>query len=79
MLILTWFIAEKEVSKMPDLGAPELLVILVIVIILFGPSRLAGVGAAVGQAIREFRQGLESRDAPDGEAIPQKPSNNDVS
>jgi len=33
----------------------ELIIVLAIVILLFGPSRLAGLGGAVGKAMREFR------------------------
>ncbi len=44
---------------MPDIGIPELLIILVIVLIIFGPGRLTGAGAALGKAIREFRQGVQ--------------------
>jgi len=33
----------------------ELIIVLVIIILLFGPSRLAGLGGAVGKAMREFR------------------------
>lgn len=40
------------------LGTTELVIILVIVVILFGGSKLAGVGAALGQSIREFREAL---------------------
>ncbi len=40
------------------LGGWEWIIILVIVIILFGGSKLAGVGAALGQSIREFREAL---------------------
>jgi sec-independent protein translocase protein TatA len=43
---------------MGDIGAPELLILLVIIIILFGPSRLAGVGKALGEAIHGFRREL---------------------
>lgn len=38
-----------------SLGLPELLVILVIVILIFGASRLAGLGRGLGQAIRGFK------------------------
>ncbi len=38
------------------LGPQELLIILVIVIVLFGASRLAGIGGALGQSVREFRK-----------------------
>ena len=34
----------------------ELLVVLAIVVLLFGPNRLAGLGAGVGRAMREFRE-----------------------
>jgi len=41
---------------MPQLGAPELILVLVIVIIIFGVGRLGEVGGAIGKAIREFRR-----------------------
>jgi sec-independent protein translocase protein TatA len=47
---------------MPSLGPPELLIILVIVIIVFGVGRLPEVGGAMGKAIREFRQSSQGLD-----------------
>ncbi len=41
------------------LGVPELLIILLIVIVLFGASRLAGVGGAIGSSVREFRKAVK--------------------
>lgn len=41
---------------MPRIGVPELLIILVIVVLIFGVNRLPELGAALGRAIREFRQ-----------------------
>ncbi len=38
------------------LGAPELIIILFIVIIIFGVGRLPEVGGAIGKGIREFRR-----------------------
>lgn len=38
-----------------SLGAPELLVILIIVLILFGGKRLPEIGRALGKSIREFK------------------------
>ncbi len=40
------------------LGMPELLVILVIVIIIFGASRLPQLGEGLGKAIRGFKKGM---------------------
>ena len=40
------------------LGAPELLIILAIVVVLFGASRLSGLGKGLGRGIRDFRKEL---------------------
>ena len=37
------------------LGMPELILILVISLVIFGPSKLPEMGASIGKAIREFR------------------------
>jgi len=52
-------------------GWQELLVILVIVVIIFGGSKIAGVGKASGRAIREFKDELKGPEAPT--AIPPAP------
>ena len=41
-----------------DLGAPELLLILLIVIVLFGVGRIGKIGHELGGGIRAFREGL---------------------
>lgn len=45
-----------------DLGVPELLIILVIVVLLFGPGRLGKIAGELGKGIRNFREGLGSKD-----------------
>lgn len=40
------------------LGVPELLIILVIVLLLFGPGRLGKIAGELGSGIRAFRDGL---------------------
>ncbi len=40
------------------LGMPELLVILVIVIVIFGANRLPQLGEGLGKAIRGFKKGI---------------------
>jgi len=42
-----------------DLGFPELMVILVIALVLFGPAKLPALGKSLGEAIRGFKKGLE--------------------
>jgi sec-independent protein translocase protein TatA len=41
----------------------ELIIVLAIIILLFGPSRLAGLGGAVGKAMREFREATKPEEA----------------
>jgi sec-independent protein translocase protein TatA len=43
---------------MPDIGLPELLVILVIALLVFGPSRVPEMGRSLGRALREFRDAI---------------------
>ena len=50
---------------MGSLGAPELIVILVIVLLVFGAGRLPEVGSAMGKAMREFRSAAENDDRHD--------------
>lgn len=38
------------------LGVPELLIILAVVLLLFGGSRLAGLGKSSGRALKEFKE-----------------------
>lgn len=45
------------------MGTTELLIILLILVIIFGASRLATLGGAVGQSIRDFRESLRSSKA----------------
>lgn len=47
---------------MGDIGVPELLIILAIAIILFGPARIGGIGKSLGEAIRGFRQAVRDQD-----------------
>ena len=53
------------------LGFPELLVILVIALLVFGPSRLPEVGSFLGKSLRAFRDSLDQHDGDDDK--PDKP------
>jgi sec-independent protein translocase protein TatA len=58
-----------------SLGGPELLLIFLVVLLLFGASQLPKLARSMGQASKEFRQGL-SEGAPDDEGADgeKKPS-----
>lgn len=45
-----------------NLGLPELVVLMVIVLLFFGPSRLPGLGKSIGSAIRSFKKGVSTDD-----------------
>jgi len=44
---------------MPNLGLPELLVVLAIVVVIFGANRLPGLGRGIGSAIKNFKDGMK--------------------
>lgn len=43
------------------LGTTELIILLVVALIIFGPSRLPGLGKSMGEAIRGFKKGMEEK------------------
>jgi sec-independent protein translocase protein TatA len=45
---------------MPHLGLPELLVILFIVVVIFGASRLPQLGKGIGEGLRNFKESVKS-------------------
>ena len=44
------------------LGVPELMVILVIALVIFGPSKLPQIGSGLGKAIRDFKKGVTEKE-----------------
>lgn len=44
---------------MPSLGAPEIVVILLIALVFFGPKRLPELGKGLGNGIREFKKATQ--------------------
>ncbi len=57
-------------SGMPNVGLPELLVIMVVVLLLFGPGRLTEVGRSLGRAVGEFKRAIFSLDTDDSVTPP---------
>ena len=53
-----------------DIGAPELIIILVVVLLIFGPGRIVKLAHELGASIRQFRKGL---DTPSEEEKPGDP------
>jgi sec-independent protein translocase protein TatA len=49
-----------------NLGAPELLIILVIVLLIFGGSKLPKLAKSLGQAQKEFKEGVAEGNKDDG-------------
>ncbi len=54
-----------------SLGLPELLVILLIVIIIFGANKLPQLGKGIGQGLRNFKEAVKGDEPPPAE----KPKN----
>jgi sec-independent protein translocase protein TatA len=50
-----------------SIGAPELLIVLVIVLLIFGPKRLPGLGRQLGAGMREFKDSISGRGGSDDE------------
>jgi sec-independent protein translocase protein TatA len=53
---------------MGSLGLPELLVILVIVVLIFGANRLPQLGKGVGSAIKNFKEGMKEGSTDDSKS-----------
>lgn len=48
-----------------DIGPTELIIVLIIVVLIFGPGRIAKVGRELGEGIRQFRSGLDQHEETD--------------
>ena len=60
-----------------QIGATELIILLVVLLLVFGPKRLPEMGRSVGRGIREFKDsvsGDEKRDEPAAAVTPAPPS-----
>ncbi|MGH9187197.1 MAG: twin-arginine translocase TatA/TatE family subunit [Acidimicrobiales bacterium] len=58
---------------MPSIGAPELIIILLIILLVFGGAKLPKLARSIGQAQKEFKSGLSEGAAADDE-VQDKPA-----
>jgi sec-independent protein translocase protein TatA len=53
---------------MPNIGPLEIAIVLVIVLLIFGPKRLPGLGKQLGTGMREFKESITGKDKDDDDA-----------
>jgi sec-independent protein translocase protein TatA len=46
-----------------SIGVPELLIVFAIILIIFGPKRLPGLGRQLGTGMREFKESITGKDS----------------
>ena len=64
---------------MPNIGPTELIIVLVIVLLIFGPKRLPGLCKQLGTGMREFKDSISGKggkddDEDDGDEEPARPA-----
>ena len=47
---------------MPNIGPLEIIVVLIIVLVIFGPKRLPEMGRSLGRGMREFKDSITGKD-----------------
>ncbi len=60
---------------MLGIGLPELLIILVIVLIIFGAGKLPELGGAIGKSIRSFKRSVHEKEMIDARPESEKAAN----
>jgi sec-independent protein translocase protein TatA len=53
------------IPGMPSIGGGELLILLSVVLLLFGAKRLPEMGRSLGRGIKEFKEGLSTKEDPE--------------
>ena len=59
---------------MPNIGPMELIIVLVIVLLIFGPKRLPGLGKQLGRGMREFKDSISGKDRDDDDDEDDRPA-----
>ena len=55
---------------MPSIGPTELIVVLVVALLIFGPKRLPDAGRSLGRGMREFKDSLSGNNDSDDDDVP---------
>ena len=55
---------------MSNIGLPEIAIVLVIVLVIFGPKRLPQLGRSLGSGMREFKDAVTGKNKHDDDEIP---------
>ena len=63
---------------MPNIGPLEIAIVLVIVLLIFGPKRLPGLGKQLGTGMREFKESITGKDKDDDDARASRDDRRDV-
>ena len=59
---------------LPRVGPTELIILLVIVLLIFGPGRIAKIAGELGKGIRSFKEGVNAEDESEEEQPDAKKS-----
>ena len=59
---------------MAGIGVPELIIVLVILLVIFGPKRLPGAGKALGTGMREFKDSISGKGGRDDDDEEERPA-----
>jgi len=57
---------------MGQLGVPELIIIAIIALLIFGPKKLPDIGSGIGKAIRDFKGAMKEPDPKEEEKKEEK-------
>lgn len=60
------------------LGGPEILVVLLVVLVIFGPKNLPKLGSALGKTVKNVREGMEGEDEADAEKTDDEAAKDDA-
>jgi sec-independent protein translocase protein TatA len=66
----------KQFADILGLGTPELVVILVILILLFGATKLPQLSKSIGSSVRELRKGMQGDEDGNDKQEPKKARKN---